>query len=82
MDILVNNAGVTRDGLSLRMSVDDWDTVLDTNLKGAFFFIQTFQRQMLRLRKGRIINISSVSGLAGQRRAGELFREQGGSASA
>ena len=65
VDILVNNAGVTRDGLSLRMSVDDWDTVLDTNLKGAFFFIQTFQRQMLKLRKGRIINISSVSGLVG-----------------
>ena len=65
VDILVNNAGVTRDGLSLRMSVDDWDTVLDTNLKGAFFFIQAFQRQMLRLRKGRIINISSVSGLVG-----------------
>ena len=65
VDILVNNAGVTRDGLSLRMSVDDWDTVIDTNLKGAFFFIQTFQRQMLRLRKGRIINISSVSGLVG-----------------
>ena len=66
VDILVNNAGVTRDGLSLRMSEGDWDTVLDTNLKGAFFFIQAFQRQMLRLRKGRIINISSVSGLAGQ----------------
>ncbi len=65
VDILVNNAGVTRDGLSLRMSVNDWDTVLDTNLKGAFFFIQAFQRQMLRLRKGRIINISSVSGLTG-----------------
>ena len=65
VDILVNNAGVTRDGLSLRMSEDDWDTVLDTNLKGAFFFIQAFQRQMLRLRKGRIINISSVSGLVG-----------------
>ena len=47
------------------MSEDDWDTVLDTNLKGAFFFIQTFQRQMLRLRKGRIINISSVSGIVG-----------------
>ncbi len=44
VDILVNNAGVTRDGLSLRMSENDWDTVLDTNLKGAFFFIQTFQR--------------------------------------
>ncbi len=65
VDILVNNAGVTRDGLSMRMSVNDWDTVLDTNLKGAFFFIQAFQRGMLRARKGRIINISSVSGLAG-----------------
>ena len=71
VDILVNNAGVTRDGLSLRMSEGDWDTVLDTNLKGAFFFIQTFQRGMLRARKGRIINISSVSGIAGQ--AGQLI---------
>ena len=66
IDILVNNAGVTRDGLSLRMSENDWDTVLDTNLKGAFLFIQSFQRTMLRQRKGRIVNISSVSGLAGQ----------------
>ena len=66
VDILVNNAGVTRDGLSMKMSEADWDTVLDTNLKGAFFFIQAFQRQMLRQRKGRIINISSVSGLMGQ----------------
>jgi 3-oxoacyl-[acyl-carrier protein] reductase len=65
IDVLVNNAGVTRDGLSLRMSTDDWDTVLDTNLKGAFFFIQAFQRTMLRQRRGRIINISSVSGLVG-----------------
>jgi 3-oxoacyl-[acyl-carrier protein] reductase len=65
IDILVNNAGVTRDGLSLRMSTDDWDTVLDTNLKGAFFFIQAFQRTMLRQRRGRIVNISSVSGLVG-----------------
>ena len=66
IDILVNNAGVTRDGLSLRMSEHDWDTVLDTNLKGTFFFIQAFQRTMLRQRRGRIINIGSVSGLAGQ----------------
>ena len=65
IDILVNNAGVTRDGLSLRMSESDWDTVLDTNLKGAFFLMQAFQRTMLRARKGRIINISSVSGLVG-----------------
>ncbi len=65
VDILVNNAGVTRDGLSMRMSEQDWDVVMDTNLKGAFFFIQAFQRGMLRQRKGRIINISSVSGLTG-----------------
>ena len=65
VDILVNNAGVTRDGLSLRMSEEDWDVVLDTNLKGAFNCIQAFQRGMLRQRGGRIINISSVSGLTG-----------------
>ena len=65
VDILVNNAGVTRDGLSMRMSEADWDVVMDTNLKGAFFFMQVFQRGMLRQRKGRIINISSVSGLTG-----------------
>ena len=65
VDILVNNAGVTRDGLSMRMSVEDWDTVLDTNLKGAFNFVQAFQRSMLKQRSGRIINISSVIGLIG-----------------
>ena len=65
IDILVNNAGVTRDGLSMRMSVDDWDTVLDTNLKGAFNFVQSVQRSMIKQRSGRIINISSVIGLIG-----------------
>ena len=65
VDILVNNAGVTRDGLSMRMSVDDWDTVLNTNLKGAFNFVQAVQRSMIRQRSGRIINISSVIGLIG-----------------
>ena len=65
VDVLVNNAGVTRDGLSMRMSVDDWDTVLDTNLKGAFNFVQALQRSMIRQRSGRIINISSVIGLIG-----------------
>ena len=64
-DILVNNAGVTRDGLSMRMTGDDWDAVLNTNLKGAFHCMQAFQRQMLRQRSGRIINISSVIGLIG-----------------
>src|SRR5438876_11205558 len=65
VDILVNNAGVTRDGLSMRMSVEDWDTVLNTNLKGAFNFVQALMRPMIRQRSGRIINISSVIGLIG-----------------
>jgi 3-oxoacyl-[acyl-carrier protein] reductase len=62
VDILVNNAGLTRDGLSMRMSPDDWDVVLDTNLKGAFNFIQAVERPMIKQRSGRIINISSVAG--------------------
>ncbi len=65
VDILVNNAGVTRDGLSMRMSVEDWDTVLNTNLKGAFNFAQALMRPMIKQRSGRIINISSISGLIG-----------------
>tara|TARA_R110002096_G_scaffold44488_13_gene119565 strand:- start:3924 stop:4670 length:747 start_codon:yes stop_codon:yes gene_type:complete len=63
--ILVNNAGVTRDGLALRMSEEDWDTVLDTNLKGAFNAVKAFQRGMLKAENARIINISSVIGLMG-----------------
>ncbi|HMG04584.1 MAG TPA: 3-oxoacyl-[acyl-carrier-protein] reductase [Chthoniobacterales bacterium] len=65
VDILVNNAGVTRDGLSMRMSVEDWDTVLNTNLKGAFNFTQALMRPMIKQRSGRIINITSVIGLIG-----------------
>jgi 3-oxoacyl-[acyl-carrier protein] reductase len=65
VDILVNNAGVTRDGLMMRMSEEDWKIVLDTNLKGAFLFIQAFSRVFLKQRSGRIINISSVIGLIG-----------------
>src|SRR4051794_10453558 len=65
VDILVNNAGVTRDGLLMRMSPDDWDTVLNTNLKGAFNFVQAVQRSMIKQRSGRIINITSVIGLIG-----------------
>ncbi len=64
-DILVNNAGVTRDGLSMRMPVEDWDLVLNTNLRGAFNFVQSVQRPMIKQRSGRIINISSVIGLIG-----------------
>jgi 3-oxoacyl-[acyl-carrier protein] reductase len=65
VDILVNNAGVTRDGLLMRMSEADWDTVLDTNLKGAFLVTKAFSRVMLKQRSGRIINIASVIGLIG-----------------
>jgi 3-oxoacyl-[acyl-carrier protein] reductase len=65
VDILVNNAGVTRDGLLMRMAEADWDTVLDTNLKGAFLVTKAFSRALLRQRSGRIINISSIIGLIG-----------------
>ena len=65
VDILVNNAGVTRDGLLMRMSEADWDTVLNTNLRGAFHMTRAFTRQFLKLRAGRIINIASVIGLIG-----------------
>ncbi len=65
VDILVNNAGVTRDGLLMRMSDADWDTVMNTNLKGAFSFTKAFSRGFLKQRSGRIINISSIIGLIG-----------------
>jgi 3-oxoacyl-[acyl-carrier protein] reductase len=65
LDILVNNAGVTRDGLLMRMSEEDWDAVLDTNLKGAFLFTKGFARTFVRQRSGRIINVSSVIGIMG-----------------
>ena len=65
VDILVNNAGLTRDNLSMRLSEEDWDVVVDTNLKGAFNFIQAVSRTMVRQRAGKIINISSVAGLVG-----------------
>jgi len=65
VDILVNNAGVTRDGLLMRMSEADWDTVLDTNLKGAFTVTKAFTRSFLKQRSGRIINVASVIGLIG-----------------
>src|SRR5437868_3880633 len=53
VDILVNNAGVTRDGLAMRMSIEDWDNVLNTNLRGAFSFTQTLMRPMIKQRSGR-----------------------------
>lgn len=65
VDVLVNNAGVTRDGLLMRMSDADWDTVLNTNLRGAFLVTRAFSRAFLKQRSGRIINIASVIGLMG-----------------
>ena len=65
VDILVNNAGVTRDGLLMRMSEEDWDTVLNTNLKGAFAFTKAFSRALLKQRSGRILNVASIIGLIG-----------------
>jgi 3-oxoacyl-[acyl-carrier protein] reductase len=65
VDILVNNAGVTKDGLLLRMSEEDWDFVLNTNLKGAFHMVKAFQRSLLKQKGARIINIASVIGLMG-----------------
>ena len=65
VNILVNNAGVTRDTLLMRMKEEDWDTVLDTNLKGAFNTVKGFMRGMMKAEDARIINIASVIGLIG-----------------
>ena len=65
IDILVNNAGITRDGLALRMSAENWDAVIETNLSGSFACIQAVLSGMVRARWGRIINISSVVGVSG-----------------
>jgi 3-oxoacyl-[acyl-carrier protein] reductase len=65
VEILVANAGITRDGLLLRMSDDDWQAVIDTNLTGAFRLVRRASKSMLRLRRGRIVLISSVVGMTG-----------------
>lgn len=65
IDILINNAGITRDGLMARMKETDWDAVIDTNLKGAFLCAKAASRTMMKKKWGRIVNISSVSGFAG-----------------
>ena len=65
IDILVNNAGITRDNLLMRLKEEDWDAVLDVNLKGAFLCVKAVSRAMIKARSGRIINISSVVGLMG-----------------
>ncbi len=65
LEILVNNAGITRDNLLLRMSAEDWDAVLDLNLRGAFLITKATLRPMMKQRGGRIVNVSSISGVAG-----------------
>ena len=78
IDVLVNNAGITRDQLLMRMTDDDWDAVLDTNLKGAFHTTRAALRPMLRKRSGRIINISSVVGLIGNAGQGNYAAAKAG----
>jgi 3-oxoacyl-[acyl-carrier protein] reductase len=65
VDILVNNAGITKDGLLIRMSEEDWDAVLDVNLKGTFLFTKAVARPMMKSRQGVIVNIASIIGLIG-----------------
>ncbi len=65
VDILVNNAGITKDGLLMRMSDADWNTVIQTNLNGAFYFIRALSRPMIKQQSGRIVNIASIVGLMG-----------------
>jgi 3-oxoacyl-[acyl-carrier protein] reductase len=67
IDILVNNAGVTRDNILLRLTEEDWDSVLDANLKGAFHTTRAVIKGMMKRRSGRIINISSIVGLTGNK---------------
>ncbi len=65
VDILVNNAGITRDNLLLRMKDDEWESVLDVNLKGTYYFTKAVVRPMIKARRGRIINIASIVGVMG-----------------
>ncbi len=78
IDVLVNNAGITRDQLLMRMTDEDWDMVLDTNLKGAFHTTRAALRPMLRKRSGRIINIASVVGLIGNAGQGNYAAAKAG----
>ncbi len=65
IDILVNNAGITRDNLLLRMSAEEWDAVLDLNLRGTFLITKAAMRPMMKQRSGRIVNVSSIAGVVG-----------------
>ena len=78
MDVLVNNAGVTRDGVFMRMKEDDWDRVLDVNLKGAFNLTRAFSRTLLKNRGARVINMASVVGLSGNAGQANYAASKGG----
>ena len=78
IDILVNNAGITRDNLMLRMSEEDWDMVLDTNLKGVFNCTKAVSKLMMRQRSGRIINMASIMGLVGNAGQANYSASKGG----
>ena len=78
VDFLVNNAGITRDNLSVRMSEDEWDKVLNINLKGSFLCSQAAAKEMMKQRFGRIVNIASVSGLLGTAGQGNYAASKAG----
>ena len=78
VDIVVNNAGITRDGLVMRMSEADWDAVIDTNLKGAFNVVKAFSKALLRSKHGRVVNVASVVGIAGNAGQANYAASKGG----
>ena len=78
LDILVNNAGLTKDNLALRMSEDDWDLVVDVNMKGTFNFSKAAMRPMLKARGGRIVNLTSLVGLEGNAGQANYAASKGG----
>jgi 3-oxoacyl-[acyl-carrier protein] reductase len=78
IDVLVNNAGITRDGLMMRMSEEDWDTVIGVNLKGTFLFTKAVSRQMMKQRSGAIVNVASVIGVIGNAGQSNYAASKGG----
>jgi len=78
IDVLVNNAGITKDGLLMRMSEDDWDAVLNVNLKGVFLFTKAVMRGMMKKRTGSIVNIASIIGLIGNAGQANYAASKGG----
>lgn len=78
IDVLINNAGITKDGLIMRMSEDDWDAVLDVNLKGVFLCTKAAMRGMMKQRSGTIVNIASIIGLMGNAGQANYAASKGG----